>query len=121
VYQAPGRTVPEHVADLFTSAQPNCTDTQQEQELANLLTKYASVFSSGEEDMGLTQLVEHGIPVAPDTRPIRQPPHRLGPEKEAEAERQVQDLLKKGLIEPANGAWSSPVVLVRKKDQTWRF
>ena len=71
--------------------------------------------------MGLTSLVKHSIPVVPETRPIRQPPHRLGPEKEAEAERQVQELLKKGLIEPAGGAWSSPVVLVKKKDQSWRF
>ena len=25
------------------------------------------------------------------------------------------------MIEPANGEWSSPVVLVRKKGQSWRF
>ena len=25
------------------------------------------------------------------------------------------------MIEPANGAWSSPVVLVCKKDEPWRF
>ena len=66
--------------------------------------------------MGLTTLVEHSIPVVPGTRPIRQPSHRLGPEKEAEAEHQVQELLDKGMIEPASVAWSSPVVLVLKKD-----
>ena len=71
--------------------------------------------------MGPTTLVEHEIPVEEGTRPIRQHPHRLGPEKEAEADRQVKDLLQKGLIEPAGGAWSSPVVLVRKKDNSWRF
>ena len=113
--------VPEHVRDLFVSARRNCESTEQEEKLAALLKKYGPVFSSGEGDVGLTDLVEHGIPVVPGTRPIRQPPHRLGPEKEAEAERQVEELLKKGLIEPAGGAWSSPVVLVRKKDQSWRF
>ena len=113
--------VPEHVRDLFESAQKNCDSAEQEEKLAALLKKYGPVFSSGEEDVGLTELVQHSIPVVPGTRPIRQPPHRLGPEKEAEAERQVEELLKKGLIEPAGGAWSSPVVLVRKKDQSWRF
>ena len=52
---------------------------------------------------------------------MRQPPHRLGPHKEEEAERQVRKLLKQGLIEPANSAWSSPVVLVKRKDGSWRF
>jgi len=33
----------------------------------------------------------------------------------------VQDLLDRNLIEPAHGAWSSPVVLVKKKDGSWRF
>lgn len=46
------------------------------------------------------------------TRPIRLPSHRVEPAKEAEVGRQVQDLLQKGL----ESAWSSPAVLVKKKD-----
>ena len=57
-------------------------------------------FSTGDEDVGRTSEVEHSIPLKEGTRPYWQPSHRLGPEKEAEAERQVRDLLKKGLIEP---------------------
>ena len=33
----------------------------------------------------------------------------------------MQKLLKKLLIEPAGRAWSSSVVLVHKKDQSWKF
>ena len=44
-----------------------------------------------------------------------------GSEKEVEVELQIQDLLQKGLIEPASGVWSSPVVLVREKDGSGRF
>ena len=54
--------------------------------------------------MGQTTLVEHSIPIEEGSIPIRQPPHRLGPEEEAEAKRQVAELLEKGLIEPAGGA-----------------
>jgi hypothetical protein len=86
-----------------------------------LLREYGDVFSKDGKDLGKTQLVKHTIPLIEGTRPIRQPPHRLGPQKEIEAEKQVQELLQNGLIEPGNGAWSSPVVLVRKKDGTWRF
>ena len=39
-----------------------------------------------------------------------------GPEKEDEVKRQADSLLEKGMIEPASGTWSSPVVLVRKTE-----
>jgi len=71
--------------------------------------------------MGLTKAVCHEIPLAAGTVPIRQPTRRLGPEKEREVSRQVQDLLDRDLIEPGHEAWSSPVVLVRKKDGSWRL
>jgi len=35
--------------------------------------------------------------------------------------RQVQNLLKQDLIEPAHGAGSSPVILVIEEDGSWRF
>ena len=42
-------------------------------------------------------------------------------EKEAEVDRQEEKLQAEGLITPSEGAWSSPVVLVKKKDGSWRF
>jgi len=87
--------------------------------MAKLLREYNDVFSSGDHDVGLTRAVRHEIPLAAGTVPIRQPTRRLGPEKEVS--RQVRDLLDRSLIEPAHSAWSSPVVLVWKKDGSWRF
>ena len=121
---SPGRAadvVPEHLQTLFSESCPLLQDPGQKEALAKLLHDYQDVFSRGEHDVGLTQEVSHDIPVFPGTIPIKQPPHRLGPEKEEEVRKQVDGLLKRGLIEPASGAWSSPVVLVRKKDGTWRF
>jgi len=71
--------------------------------------------------MGLTKVIPHEILLAAGTTPIRQPIRRLGPEKEKEVSRQVQDILDRDLIEPAHSAWSSPVVLVKNKDGSWRF
>ena len=45
----------------------------------------------------------------------------MGLEKDKEVERHVADLVQRGMVEPADWAWSSPVVLVRKKDQSWRL
>ena len=83
--------------------------------MAQLLTQYSSVFSSDDSDVGQTNLVTHSIPVGLGTAPIRQAPRRLGVEKNQEVERQVEELVKKKLVVPGDGAWSSPVVLVRKR------
>ena len=113
--------IPTHLQDLYKQAAQNCTLPEQQKQICQLLREFGDVFSKGDDDMGLTHLTKHEIPVHRDARPLRQPARRLGPEKEAEVERQIQDLLQKGLIEPASGAWSSPVVLVKKKDGSWRF
>ena len=113
--------VPAHLRELLGSACAELPSFEHQQQVAQLLSQYADIFSKSDGDVGQTTAVQHEIPVLPGTVPIRQPPHRLGAEKEAEVERQVADLLARGLIEPASGAWSSPVVLVRKKDGSWRF
>jgi len=109
------------MADLYDGACGNCTSSAERQVLAQLLAEYSDVFSCVDGDMGLTKVISHEIPLAAGTTPIRQPTRHLGPEKEKEVSRQVQDLLDRDLIEPAYGAWSSPVVLVKKKDGSWRF
>ena len=114
-------SVPSHVEDLYERAGRGQLTPEQRKSLADLLSEYEDVFSKDDLDIGQTQLVQHSIPTLEGARPLRQPPHRLGPAKEAEAERQVKKLLEQGMIEPSTGAWSSPVVLVRKKDQSWRF
>ncbi|XP_067944982.1 uncharacterized protein [Watersipora subatra] len=89
--------------------------------MEDLLVRYADVFSQRSEDVGHTTLVQHEISLLPEAQPIRQPPNRVEHEKEAEIERQVLALEKQGMIEPAHGAWSSPVVLVKKKNEAWRL
>lgn len=48
-------------------------------------------------------------------------PYRYTPEQKDEIEAQVKEMLRLGLIVPSTSAFSSPVLLVKKKDQTWRF
>jgi len=113
--------VPEHVAELYGDACDGCESKRERLVMAQLLSKYKDVFSCGDHDMGLTEAVCHEIPLVARTVPIRQPTRRLGPEKKRKMSRQAQDLLSRDLIEPGHGAWSFPVVLVWKKDGSWRF
>ena len=94
---------PTHLANNYEEATTTCTDLNQRQSIAKLLTEFADVFSTGDDDQGLTDLFKHSIPVRPDARPIKQAPRRLGVEKEAEVSRQVTKLEKQGIIEPGHG------------------
>ena len=48
-------------------------------------------------------------------------PYRYAPVLKDEIERQVNDMLNNGLIQPSASPFSSSVLLVKKKDNTWQF
>jgi hypothetical protein len=43
-------------------------------------------------------------------------PYRVVPELKSEIEKQIAELLAQGVIQPSNSLFSSPVLLVKKKD-----
>jgi hypothetical protein len=53
--------------------------------------------------------------------PIVVRPYRYLQLVKDELERQCHDMLKQGIIQPSSFAFSSPVLLVKKHDGTWRF
>ena len=95
--------------------------TQKErQQLTDLLTEFESILSDREDDLGRTHLVYHKIDTG-DAVPIRQSARRLPYFQREEVRKTIEDMLKRGIIEPSSSAWSSPVVLVKKKDGSTRF
>ena len=47
--------------------------------------------------------------------------YRLSALENAEIKKQVQEILEKGFIRPSTSPYRSPIVLVRKKDGSWRM
>jgi hypothetical protein len=64
----------------------------------------------------LYQSIDNG-----ESHPNRQPPRRIPLAKQAEVNVMLEDMKKKGVIEESDSPWSSPAVLVRKKDENFRF
>jgi tRNA A37 N6-isopentenylltransferase MiaA len=57
----------------------------------------------------------------PGARPIFVRPYRYAPALKDEIEHQVQAMLSAGLIHHSSNHFSSPVLLVKKKDNSYRF
>ena len=94
-------------------------NVQQMREYRQLVTEYRDVFSTKNEPLGRTEVVQHEIKTT--ASPIKQPYRRIpvGLRQEAiDEEERMKDL---GVIEPSESPWAAPVVLVRKKDGTLRY
>ncbi|GKD87302.1 hypothetical protein Tco_1358456 [Tanacetum coccineum] len=48
-------------------------------------------------------------------------PYRHPPTQKDDIESMVQELLDTGVIRPSNSPFASPIVIVKKKDNTWRI
>lgn len=63
---------------------------------------------------------DHRIHLKKDL-PVSCWPYRYGPLQKDEIERQVEQMLSDGLIQQSRSSLAAPVVLVHKRDGSWRF
>ncbi|UYV74279.1 K02A2.6-like [Cordylochernes scorpioides] len=95
--------------------------TEDEARMARaFIKKNQDAFSTGNGKLGRTDLVQHRIYTG-NARPVRQPPRRVPMAKRDEVVGLLHKLKQDGVIEESNSPWSSPVVLVTKKDGSTRF
>src|SRR5438105_397131 len=90
--------------------------------VANILQEYSDVFPS-EIPAGLPPIrgIEHQIDLILSASLPNRAPYRTNPEETKEIQRQVQELLDKGYVRESLSPCAVPVILVPKKDGTWRM
>jgi hypothetical protein len=94
--------------------------TDMEPELVLLLNRFKEVFH---KPTGLPppRLQNHTIPLMEGKGPVKVRPYRYPQSQKEQIEIMIQDMLAEGIIQPSTSPYSSPIVLVKKKDGTWRF
>ena len=87
---------------------------QQREQLLKMLAEFESVMSG---QVGRTSSCQHHIHFK-ETLPVRQQPYRLPHMYRNAVEKEIEKMIKEGVIEPANSKWALPMVIIRKKDDT---
>lgn len=76
-------------------------------------------FRGDRATLGCTSLVEHVIET--ESPPIKQRYYPVSPHVQRHINKELDDMLAAGIVEKSTSAWSSPVLLIPKKDGSFRF
>ncbi|KAJ9557269.1 hypothetical protein OSB04_011883 [Centaurea solstitialis] len=91
-------------------------------EIVSVLNDFTDVLPEDMPD-GLPPIrgIEHQIDLMPGATIPNRPAYRANPEETKELQKQVGELLEKGIIRKSLSPCAVPVILVTKKDGTWRM
>lgn len=92
----------------------------QRGKLLPLLEKYKNLFAHSVRDLVGCDTVLHRVQLA-DDQPVRQKFYRVPYHLKNELNRQVNELLEVGIVKESNSPYSAPVLLVKKKDGSFRL
>ena len=90
---------------------------EEREDIQQLLREFADVLQG---EPGRTQLTVHSVNTG-SARPIRLPPYRIPHAYRETVQKELKDMIESGIIEPSHSEWSSPIVVVKKKDGNIRI
>lgn len=106
------------------SVQGNSTELVEanklQPDIAQLIHQHASVFSIP-KGLPPHRLQDHHIHLNPESQLVNVRPYRYPHFQKEVITKMIQDMLQEGIIKPSTSPFSSPVLLVWKKDDTWQF
>lgn len=94
---------------------------REDPDLQSILQDYSRVFHEPKELPPSRDHFDHKIPIKEGTNAINLRPYRYPALQKNVIEDMVQELLEQGIIRPSNSPFVAPIVLVKKKDGSWRM
>ena len=108
-------------AALDESFKNSTSNDQQKIQLIDLCTRYRSVLSLNQEELGRCTIAEAELPLQKNTKPVDRHLYRTNPRAQEVIDKCVEDMESIGIVEKNPSAWASPVCIVAKADGTPRF
>ena len=108
-------------AALDESFKNSTFNGQQRTQLFDLCTRYRSVFSLNQDELGKCTIAEAEFPLQKNTKPVDRHPYRTNPRAQKVIDKCVDDMESAGIIEKKLSEWGSPVCIVAKADGSPRF
>ena len=106
---------------IRVEADPQPASTAQTlPEIFALISKYSSLFHP-HTNLPPSRPTDHSITLLPNATLVNAKPYKYPYYQKQEIEDQVAAMLAKGFIQPSSSPFSLLVLLVKKKDGTWRF
>jgi len=110
--------------NTFEELNINLNDTdlsdQENERFILLINSYVDTFGKNIEDIRAGYSYPSiTLPILPEYTPTRSRPYRTSPSAQTEINRQVEKLLENGIIEEGNSLQSSPIMLVKKTNNTF--
>lgn len=99
---------------------PPPEQTRESPEITKVLEKFSGVFAEP-EGLPPHRPTDHHIELVPDAQPVNINPYHYPHFQKNEIEKLTAKVIQQGLVRPSTSPFSSLVLLVRKKDGSWRF
>ena len=126
IQENPAIYLSDHMIDTPIKSEIGVLTPQQQSKVDQLLEDNQDVFveSISKEgqtsNLGRTTAITHSIDTG-SAKPIKQRPYRTSPDQLEFIKSEINAMLQKGIISPTTSPWSSPVVIVPKKNGKKRF
>ncbi|XP_026416872.1 uncharacterized protein LOC113312322 [Papaver somniferum] len=89
-------------------------------DISTLLDSYVDVFEPP-TSLPPQRAIDHQIPLKPNAAHISQKPYKCPHLQKSVVEKLIQEMLDVGFIQDIHSPFASPILLVKKKDGSWRF
>ncbi|UYV64560.1 K02A2.6-like [Cordylochernes scorpioides] len=88
---------------------------EQQSQILSILKRHDKIFDKNNEPVKQTSVTKHKIETG-NHQPIKHRPYRVSPTERQAIQTEVDKMLDAGIIHHSESPWSSPVILVKKKD-----